>query len=87
METAGFCQSCSMPLTDIALLGTEKDGSPSQEYCKFCYQHGAFTHPRFTLEDMKEHMMKAMGKEDLPEDILEAAIARLPHLKRWKGTI
>jgi Putative zinc ribbon domain len=83
MENDKICQSCSMPLNEAALLGTEKDGSPSQEYCKYCYQHGEFTHPGLSLEDMKEGMISMMGKEKLPEDILEAAINRLPHLKRW----
>lgn len=74
-----------MPLDNTALLGTEKDGSFSQDYCKYCYQHGAFTHPGFSLDDMKQHMTSLMDKQKMPEDILEAAISRLPHLKRWSG--
>ena len=83
MENNKICQSCSMPLDNAALLGTEKDGSLSQEYCKYCYQHGEFTHPGLSLADMKERMVSMMDKEKLPEDIVEAAINRLPHLKRW----
>jgi hypothetical protein len=83
MQNRVFCQSCSMPLDDAELHGTEKDGSPSQEYCKYCYQHGEFTNPGISLEEMKDRMFKMMEKEKLPEDILEAAISRLPHLKRW----
>lgn len=86
MESRKFCQSCSMPLDTAALLGTEKDGSPSQDYCKYCYQLGAFTHPGLSLDEMKERMMRMMDKEKLPEDVLEAAIGRLPHLKRWAGS-
>lgn len=78
-----ICQSCSMPLDKEELRGTEKDGSLSREYCKYCYQHGNFTHPGLSLNEMKEHMMSMMDKADLPADILEAAINRLPHLKRW----
>lgn len=74
-----------MPLDTPGLLGTEKDGSPSQEYCKYCYQQGEFTHPGMSLDEMKEHMTRMMGQEKLPADILEAAIGRLPHLKRWAG--
>nr|WP_295868272.1 zinc ribbon domain-containing protein [uncultured Chitinophaga sp.] len=85
MENSKFCQSCSMPLDNAALLGTENDGSPSQDYCKFCYQHGTFIHPGFSLDDMKQHMMSLMDKQKMPEDILEAAINRLPNLKRWAG--
>jgi hypothetical protein len=72
-----------MPLDNPDLYGTEKDGSPSPEYCKYCYQNGQFTHPGITLDEMKERMAKMLSKEKLPEDILEAAISRLPHLKRW----
>jgi hypothetical protein len=84
MENRNYCQSCSMPLDKPELLGTEKDGSPSNEYCKYCYQNGEFTSPGLTLDEMKDRMTRMMDKENLPEDILEAAINRLPHLKRWK---
>jgi len=73
-----------MPLNDVNLFGTEKDGSKNYDYCKFCFKDGAFTHPRLTLEQMKLHMMQIMDAENLPQDALEAAISRLPQLKRWK---
>ncbi|MFC0775056.1 zinc ribbon domain-containing protein [Terrimonas alba] len=84
METRNGRQSCSMPLDNPELLGPEKDGSPSTEDCKYCYQNGEFTHPGLTLDEMKDRMTRIMDKETLPEDMLEAAINRLPHLKRWK---
>lgn len=73
-----------MPIDDPALAGTEKDGTLSSDYCKYCYQNGAFTHPGITLDEMKERMSKIMDKEKLPADILEEAVNRLPYLKRWK---
>ncbi|HEX6848536.1 MAG TPA: zinc ribbon domain-containing protein [Chitinophagaceae bacterium] len=85
MDSTKYCQSCSMPLDNPQLLGTEKDGSPSNDYCKYCYKDGEFTSPGITLDQMKERMSKMMDKEKLPEDILEAAINRLPNLKRWKS--
>jgi len=85
METMKYCQSCSMPLDNSELMGTEKDGSPSPEYCRYCYQNGEFTHPGITLAEMKQRMSKLLDKEKLPGDILEAAISRLPHLKRWSN--
>jgi len=85
MKTIQYCQSCSMPLDNPALSGTEKDGTPSHDYCKYCYQQGVFTNPGITLDEMKEKMSKMMDKETLPADILEAALNRLPHLKRWAG--
>lgn len=73
-----------MPIDNPELLGTEKDGSPNTDYCKYCYQHGAFTNPGITLDQMKEKMSQLMDTAKLPADILEAAINRLPQLKRWR---
>lgn len=76
-----------MPLDDSSLLGTEEDGSSNFDYCKYCYQHGEFTKPGLTLDEMKEHMTNLSDKNKLPADILEAAIQRLPGLKRWRTAI
>ena len=84
MEKRSFCQSCSMPLDNPDLLGTEKDGSASHDYCKYCYLNGEFTTPGITLDQMIDRMNKLMDKNKVPEDLLEAAISRLPNLKRWK---
>lgn len=43
MPAEYYCQCCSMPIPDEALHGTEADGSPSDHYCKWCYQEGDFT--------------------------------------------
>lgn len=75
-----------MPLSE-ELLGTEKDSSKSKDYCKFCYEDGKFTHPRFSLEQMMFHLQDQMDQDNLPEDIVETAIKRLPNLKRWKKSV
>jgi hypothetical protein len=87
MANKHFCQSCSMPLDTPELFGTEKNGTISSDYCKFCYMNGQFTHPDLSLDEMKAHMMKIMGKEKLPEDIVELAINTLPFLKRWSSKV
>lgn len=87
MNLNNFCQSCSMPLDEPELRGSEKDGSPSEEYCKYCYTNGAFTNPGLTLEEMINRLTKLMEHKRLPPDILEAAVNRLPHLKRWQVEI
>ena len=84
METRNFCQSCSMPLDNPGLLGTEEDNSPSFEFCKYWYQNGEFTSPGLTLDEMKDRITRMMDKETVPDDVWEAAINRLPRLKRWK---
>ncbi|UKJ06714.1 zinc ribbon domain-containing protein [Solitalea lacus] len=80
-----FCQSCSMPLDAPELLGTEHDGSKSAEFCKFCYENGEFTNPDMTLDEMRECIIEQMEKECIPTDIIETAVNRLQHLKRWKS--
>lgn len=83
MANKHYCQSCSMLIDSPKLFGTEKDGTPNTDYCKYCYVNGKFTNPDLTLEEMKEHMMERMEKDRLPEDIIEVALSRLPFLKRW----
>jgi len=73
-----------MPLDDPELLGTEKDGSKSCEYCKYCYENGAFTHPGITVEKMASRIISVLEHDKAPEDIIEAAVSRLRTLKRWK---
>lgn len=85
MEPIAFCQSCSMPLTDPELLGTESDGSASSEYCRYCYSHGQFINPGMSLDDMNSLIIEKMEQQKIPEDIIEAAVLRLPLLKRWKN--
>jgi hypothetical protein len=87
MANKHFCQSCSMPIDSFDLYGTNKDGSKNNDYCKYCYLNGQFTNPGLTLEEMKEHMMKLMDKDKLPQDIVEVAINRLPFLKRWSAHV
>lgn len=86
METDFFCQSCSMPLDNPELLGTEKDGSKSQEYCKYCYQQGAFTKPEMTLKEMISQVITQMEKMKIDSRAIDMAVSSLPNLKRWKTT-
>ena len=40
-----YCQSCGMPLRfDVEkYLGTNSDGSRSDEYCYYCLKYGKYT--------------------------------------------
>ncbi|MDR1877934.1 MAG: zinc ribbon domain-containing protein, partial [Bacteroidales bacterium] len=49
-----YCQSCGMPLTDSALLGTNKDQTVNEDYCVYCYKDGAFTQD-MTMDEMIIH--------------------------------
>lgn len=85
MENKNICQSCSMPLDKPELLGTEKDGSKSTEYCSYCYQNGAFTTPNTTLGEMQAMVKQQMGKMKMDDSIISMAVNSLPNLKRWTG--
>lgn len=64
--------------------GTEKDGSKSDRYCKFCYQDGKFTDPDLTLDRMIEIATSEMKKQHLPETLITQAVTMLPQLERWR---
>ncbi|HTM68656.1 MAG TPA: zinc ribbon domain-containing protein [Candidatus Binatia bacterium] len=90
-ELKDRCQSCGMPLKtgipmDAVFLGTAADGSPVQDYCKFCYQNGAFTEPALTMQDMVaksvSHMTRVLHLP--PEKAKELAAATIPKLGRWQ---
>lgn len=36
-------QCCGMPLED-AIISHNKDGSPNEDYCKWCYADGTYTY-------------------------------------------
>ena len=84
MENMNFCQSCSMPLDNSELLGTEKDGSKSHEYCKYCYQDGAFVTPEMSLKEMTSVVVTQMEKRNIDPKIIDMAVSSLPNLKRWR---
>lgn len=83
METK-ICQSCAMPLTSKDLLGTNKDGSINEDYCKYCYDKGEFLH-KVTMEEFIE-MCSEFGEQAgmTNEQMKEYCTAVFPTLKRWK---
>lgn len=84
MEPKIFCQSCTMPIDNATDRGTEKDGSKSSDYCKYCYQNGKFTEPDMTLEKMKTVVTTQMKQMHLPDTVVQKSLMLLPGLKRWK---
>lgn len=85
MENKIICQSCGMPLDTEAVKGTEKNGLKSNEYCKYCYEDGAFKNPKMKLEDMENNVKNQMKKLELHEYAIQKAVNILPALKRWKS--
>ena len=84
-----FCQSCGMPLTD-EVLGTNADGTKSDDYCMYCYRDGAFTGD-FTMEEMAEFCSQYVGEynkhtgQNLDREAYKAVLLQFyPNLKRWQ---
>ena len=84
MGNERICQSCSMPLDNPEIFGTEKDGSPKKYYCKYCYENGKFTNPQITLEEMKTRVKNQMEKMKMDDETITIALDSLPNLKRWR---
>ena len=85
-----FCQSCGMPIDEKELRGAEKDGSPSEEYCIYCYRDGNFTQD-VTMEQMIQHCAdlvdefnRGAGTNYTREQSVRQMRLFFPHLKRWK---
>ena len=73
-----------MPMETVKDRGTEKDGSPSAEYCWHCYQNGAFTNPFMTIHDMESHIRQVMERQHEDERVIHYVLGTLPGLKRWE---
>ena len=88
MEERTFCQCCAMPLDKPEDKGTEADGSLSGDYCRYCYQNGAFTAPDATMEEIIAFNLKFNEENGHPFGPQEEAEKMMrgwfPTLKRWK---
>lgn len=65
--------------------GTNEDGSPHYDYCKYCYQKGKFTNPTTDLEEFVVKMLEAMEVDpQAPKITKDEAVTMLKNLERWK---
>lgn len=82
-----YCQSCGMPMGEgNELYGSEADGSKNGDYCKYCYDQGAFT-TDCTMEGMIEQCVPLMASSNpdmSEEDARNMMLQFFPSLKRWK---
>ena len=77
-----FCQCCGMPLGD-EIISREKDGSPNEDYCKWCYADGTYTYSN--MDDLIEVCVRHMAGDGFTEDqAREYMKKRLPTLDYWK---
>ena len=77
-----FCQCCGMPLEE-EIISREKDGTPNEEYCKWCYADGTYTYS--DMDDLIRvcvpHMMQEGFTEEQAREFMKK---RLPELDYWK---
>ena len=77
-----FCQCCGMPLED-SLISRDKDGTPNEDYCKWCYADGEYTYS--DMDTLIDVCVPLMVKEGFSEDQARAYMKEnLPKLDYWK---
>ena len=77
-----ICQCCGMPLEE-GFISLEKDGTPNEDYCKWCYADGVYQYSN--LDDLIEVCVKNMVSADHPESEVRAYLHEtLPQLDYWK---
>lgn len=83
-----FCQSCGMPLGTPEDFGTDAHGFRINDYCRFCFQDGAFTEPEITMEEMIDKCVGIMAEKGImPEgEARSLMVGVIPKLKRWQGS-
>lgn len=86
MPQSYYCQCCSMPIPEPEMHGTEADGSPSADFCRFCYDHGDFTAKGVTMDEFIEATapMEAKALGVSLDEAVSLMATLLPHLKRWR---
>ena len=76
------CQCCGMPLDDT-IIGRDRDGTPNEDYCQWCYADGTYTYS--DMDDLIDVCAGHMVNENFTEDQARAYLKQtLPKLDYWK---
>lgn len=79
-----ICQSCGMPITTDAVLGTEKNGKINPYFCKYCYKNGEFI-DKVDMQTYIEICSQFGNQAGMTNEEMKAFCEKLfPTLKRWK---
>ena len=77
-----ICQCCGMPLED-SIIGTDKDGSLNEDYCKWCYADGSYTYS--DMDELINVCIPHMKEQGFSEEQARAYMKqKLPELDYWK---
>ena len=79
-----ICQSCSMPMEDEKVFGTNKDGSKNSDYCIYCYKDGAFIDDVSMEEYIEMNVPFAVQAGMTEKEMRHHCETVFPTLKRWK---
>lgn len=73
-----------MPISTNDDLGTNKNGSINNDYCKYCFKDGDFI-DKVTMEEYIEMCSKYGEQAGMTnEEMKEYCMNLFPTLKRWK---
>ncbi len=77
-----ICQCCGMPLED-GIVSRNKDGTPNEDYCKWCYADGTYTYS--DMDTLIDVCVRHMAGDGFTEEQARAYMRqRLPTLDYWK---
>lgn len=80
-----ICQCCGMPLED-SIIGKDKDGTPNEHYCQWCYADGTYTYS--DMDDLIDvcvgHMVSDNFTEDQAREYLKQTLPQLDYWKRYE---
>ena len=77
-----ICQCCGMPLEED-IISRNQDGTPNEDYCKWCYADGTYTYS--DMDQLIDVCVRHMVGEDFTEEQARAYMQqRLPQLDYWK---
>ena len=79
-----ICQSCSMPMNDESVFGTNADGAKNPDYCIYCYKNGEFI-DNVSMAEYIEMMVPFAAQANMtPTEMRRHCETVFPTLKRWK---
>lgn len=80
-----ICQCCGMPLED-EIIARNSDGTPNENYCKWCYADGTFTYSDMdTLIDVcVQHMVSDAFTEEQTRAYMRQLLPTLDYWKRYE---
>lgn len=75
-----------MPLGTPGYYGTDADGTENKDWCKFCYQNGAFMEPDLTMQGMIDRSVHFMAAnlQFSEQEARQMSESVIPTLKRWR---